>query len=68
MAGSGTREEIVAIADTLFIQHGGNTNQNVSNYMFGYVVQSLKIIGQVEQSGKIFSWIEKWRVNDQPVE
>jgi len=55
-AGSGTREEIVAASDKLFVKNGGATNTNVANYMFGYVMPSLKILNIVEQDGKTFTW------------
>lgn len=54
-----TREQIVAAADKLYVKNGGNTNPNVSNYMFGYVVPSLLILGIVKQEGKAFTWIGK---------
>lgn len=54
--GTGTREEIVNVADTLFVENGGNSNQNVSSYMFGYVMPSLIILGHVTKDGKDFSW------------
>ena len=56
---AGTREEIVDRADSLFVDSGGKTNQNVSNYMFGYVMPSLKILGIVRQTGKDFEWSGK---------
>jgi len=55
-AGSGSREGVVSLSDKLFVEKGGKTNPNVANYMFGYVVPSLKIIGTVTQEGKIFTW------------
>jgi vacuolar-type H+-ATPase subunit I/STV1 len=52
----GTREEIVNNADVLFTENGGNTNTNVSNYMFGYVMPSLIILGIVSKSDDKYIW------------
>ena len=54
--GAATREEMVKLADVLFVENGGKTNENVSNYMFGYVVPSLLILGLVVKTGNTFSW------------
>jgi hypothetical protein len=56
-ASSGTtRESIVAESNKLFMKNGGTDNMNVANYMFGYVVPSLQILGVVAKDGKNFRW------------
>lgn len=56
--GSGGRDEVVQHSDGLFVKAGGKTNTNVANYMFGYVMPSLIILGHVKKEGKNFIWIK----------
>ncbi len=46
----GDRKTIVAFSDDLFVKNGGSTNNNVANYMFGYCLPSLIIVGVVTKS------------------
>jgi hypothetical protein len=55
-ASGATRESIVAESNKLFMKNGGTDNMNVANYMFGYVVPSLQILGVVAKDGKNFLW------------
>lgn len=52
----GTREEIVAKSDELFVENGGKSNPNVANYMFGYVYNTLLIIGTISEENGKFTW------------
>ena len=52
----GTRDDIVKYSDELFVEKGGKTNINVANYMFGYVYNTLLIIGQISEADGVFSW------------
>lgn len=52
----GTRDDIVKYSDELFVEKGGKTNTNVANYMFGYVYNTLLIIGQISEADGVFSW------------
>lgn len=55
-ASGATRESIVAESNKLFMKNGGTDNMNVANYMFGYVVPSLQILGVITKDGKNFLW------------
>ena len=52
----GTRDDIVKYSDELFVEKGGKSNTNVANYMFGYVYNTLLIIGQISEADGVFSW------------